>query len=80
MDNSLTTNHGTISATSANGYGIWYENDGSARVNNILNNFGTISAIAGTNSDGIGLGKNAQECLIPQLIILVLYQGLTTPY
>ena len=60
MDNSLTTNHGTISATSANGYGIWYENDGSARVNNILNNFGTISAIAGTNSDGIGLGKNAQ--------------------
>ncbi len=60
MDNSLTTNHGTISATSANGYGIWYENDGSARENNILNNFGTISAIAGTNSDGIGLGKLAQ--------------------
>ena len=60
MDNSLTTNHGTISATSANGYGIWYENDGSARVNNILNNFGTISATAGTTSDGIGLGKGAQ--------------------
>ena len=60
MDNSLTTNHGTISATTANGYGIWYENDGSSRVNNILNNFGTISAIAGTTSDGIGLGKSAQ--------------------
>lgn len=60
MDNSLTTNYGTISATSANGYGIWYENNGSARVNNILNNFGTISAIEGTTSDGIGLGKSAQ--------------------
>ena len=60
MDNSLTTNHGTISATSANGYGIWYENNGNARVNNILNNFGTISAIAGTTSDGIGLGKSAK--------------------
>ncbi len=60
MDNSLTTNRGTISATTANGYGIWYENDGSSRVNNILNNFGTISAIAGTTSDGIGLGKSAQ--------------------
>ncbi len=60
VDNSLTTNHGTISATSANGYGIWYENNGNARVNNILNNFGTISAIAGTTSDGIGLGKSAQ--------------------
>ena len=60
MDNSLTINHGTISATTANGYGIWYENDGSSRVNNILNNFGTISAIAGTTSDGIGLGKSAQ--------------------
>jgi hypothetical protein len=60
MDNSLTTNRGVISATSANGYGIWYENDGSARVNNILNNFGTISAIEGTTSDGIAFGKNAQ--------------------
>ena len=60
MDNSLTTNRGTISATTANGYGIWYENDGSSRVNNILINFGTISAIAGTTSDGIGLGKSAQ--------------------
>jgi hypothetical protein len=60
VDNSLTTNHGTISATSANGYGIWYENNGNARVNNILNNFGTISAIAGTTSDGIGLGKSTQ--------------------
>ena len=60
VDNSLTTNHGTISATSANGYGIWYENNGNARVNNILNNFGTISAIAGTTSDGIAFGKNAQ--------------------
>ena len=60
VDNSLTTNHGTISATSANGYGIWYENNGNARVNNILNNFGTISAIAGTTSDGIGLGKSAR--------------------
>jgi hypothetical protein len=60
VDNSLTTNHGTISATTANGYGIWYENDGNARVNNILNNFGTISAVAGTTSDGIGLGKSEQ--------------------
>ena len=60
MDNSLITNHGTISATTANGYGIWYENDGSARVNNILNNFGIISAVEGTTSDGIGLGKSAQ--------------------
>ena len=60
MDNSLITNHGTISATTANGYGIWYENDGSARINNILNNFGTISAVEGTTSDGIGLGKSAQ--------------------
>ena len=60
VDNSTITNHGTITATGTTGYGIWYENDGTNRVNNTLNNFGTISAAEGTAADGIGIGKSAR--------------------
>ena len=59
-DNSTITNYGTITATASDGYGVWYSNDGSTRVNNILNNFGTISAPGGSNSDGVAIGRSAQ--------------------
>ena len=36
-----------------------YENDGTNRVNNTLNNYGTISATSGSFADGIGIGRNA---------------------
>ena len=36
-----------------------YENNGTNRVNNTLNNYGTISATSGSFADGIGIGRNA---------------------
>ena len=46
------------------GYGILYENDGTNRVNNTLNNYGTISATSCSFADGIKIGRLPRQCLI----------------